>query len=594
MYYNFTRTVKKRIIEALRYCFNANAQYDRLVDQIREKYEWDERPQEGLVLQSASSTPLSLSADNFLGTLHSRVMFAHIEGKEGSFLEWVRENDRLLETSEGFPTAPGVYFIEIEETAPVNGCPQFQFYVDPLIAVQDEPVITFVTGAEPGAFLLNTPLLGKSLRLFTNSGYELLSGKAFTLSAQQSLYIGGSNTHLPLGLPEGQVSVGVTAANAGDYTFTLGVDDELVFSVNGKLATVVFPAGTYTVDQVIPFIRSALDVANIGRSEAPLINDGGSLRIEGSVSLEFSSDLVSTANTVFGFSAGFVAPEITGYLAQPTVPRDATFRVEVDGVEYEVTLTPYPQRALTDILAEIQIGTAASTLTLALEDAGDFALNESTGEITFLHEFEPLTSVVADYKYPEATLGPFDIKDGGVANTDAIPGAVLAFGHSLRGGDAGAIVVTRDFEPVADVYGSKADVSLDIDVIARDHMTRSEIADLVVLYLFQQRREKLAEEGFAIEQVSMGGEAEEPYDESAEDYYYLANISISMKTDWEVYVEKPLLIRRVVPSSFGQEARIASGDPEFQEERPDQLVAVTLDQLSNTVLHTGSEFERIR
>lgn len=592
MYYQFTRAVKKRMMEVLRYSFNAHEQHKDVVGFIREKYEFRERPQKGIVIQGSSISPLSLSADNFMGTLHSHLMYARVGDHEGSFIEWVREDDRLLEESLGFPSAPGVYYLQIESTGvnPTNGCEEFQFYVDPLLTVEGEPLITFATGDEPSALLLNAPMLGRSLRLFNAAGYELLAGTALTLTADESLYIGGSPTHRNLGFPTGQVPTSALAPNSGDYTFQVGVDDEFVLRINGKTATVVFTAGTLTVEQVVDELRAAMDLANIGRSEAPLTVEGGALRIGASASLEFVDDITSPANAVFGFTEGFVPVMITGVMVQPTMPLNATFRVVVDGVEVETELTPYPQRAVIDIAAEITAGTAATSLLVGTVDAGDFAINETTGEVTFLHSFDPGEEVFADYRYPDASRGPFPLADGNCANAEAIPGAILAFGQSLKDGDIGAVVVTAEREVVADVYGGKADVSLDIDIIARDAMTRSEMADLVTLFFFQWWRERLAEEGLAIEQVSMGGESEEPYDEVGDDYYYLANLSLSMKADWELYIERPLIIRRVSPSSYGQEARWA--DDQDLDQRPDGVVA--LAELPNTVLRAAGDFERIR
>lgn len=589
MYHYLTRAVKKRFIETLRYCFNANAQYESIVDHIREKYEFRERPQQGVVIQGASATPISLSSDNFLGTLESHVMLAHVDDFEGSFVEWVREDDRLLQTTVGFPTSPGVYYIQLEEVSSQD----FQFYVDPLLSVMDETLITFVTGSETSAFLLNAPILGESLRIFTQGGYELISGTGLTLTASESLFIGGSDTHLALGLPEGQVSVSETSSNTGPFTFTSGVDDVFSLTINGKTATVTFTSGTaLTTDEVITELRAAFDAANIGRSESPLTNDGGNLTIGGSKSLEFLDDTTSPANTVLGFTAGFVAPTVTGLLAQPTVPSGSTFRVVVDDTVVEVTLTEAKQQSVTDIAAEISAGTSATSLVVTTQDAGDFSVDETTGEVTFLHEFEPNTTLYADYRYAQPSLGPFSIGNGNCSNNDAIPGVVLAFGNSLKDGDVVALVITEGYEEVADVYGGKVDISLEIDIIARDAMSRSEIADLITMYLFQWRRERLAEEGLAIESVSMGGESEEPYNEVGDNYYYLANVSVSLKADWELYIEKPLLIRRVTLSSFEQEARVASGA--VQGETADQLEVRLLSTLPNLLLNSPVGFERIR
>jgi hypothetical protein len=51
--------------------------------------------------------------------------------------------------------------------------------------------------------------------------------------------------------------------------------------------------------------------------------------------------------------------------------------------------------------------------------------------------------------------------------------------------------------------------------------------------------------------VSMGGEAEESYDENADTYYYTASMSMQFQGDWEVHVPLGLTISQVTPTSEG-------------------------------------------
>jgi hypothetical protein len=64
------------------------------------------------------------------------------------------------------------------------------------------------------------------------------------------------------------------------------------------------------------------------------------------------------------------------------------------------------------------------------------------------------------------------------------------------------------------------------------------------MYLYTDARDRLSSEGIEITMVTMGGEAEEIYDETGDDYFYTANISMSIMTDWAIHVPVgPTLIR---------------------------------------------------
>jgi hypothetical protein len=59
----------------------------------------------------------------------------------------------------------------------------------------------------------------------------------------------------------------------------------------------------------------------------------------------------------------------------------------------------------------------------------------------------------------------------------------------------------------------------------------------------------LSSEGIEITDVSMGGEAEEIYDETSDDSFYNASLSIQMQADWEIHIPLPLTISRVTPTT---------------------------------------------
>ena len=76
-----------------------------------------------------------------------------------------------------------------------------------------------------------------------------------------------------------------------------------------------------------------------------------------------------------------------------------------------------------------------------------------------------------------------------------------------------------------------------------------EIADLTVMYLLSEKRSALSFDGIELVDVSMGGEAEEAYDETADTMYYTASISVQCQVEWETHIPLPLTITRVSPSA---------------------------------------------
>jgi hypothetical protein len=83
-----------------------------------------------------------------------------------------------------------------------------------------------------------------------------------------------------------------------------------------------------------------------------------------------------------------------------------------------------------------------------------------------------------------------------------------------------AVVVHPIRQPVALEYGGRWDINLEFEVIARDVYAQQEIADFSVIYLWGILRSRLAKEGIEMTEISLGGESEEVYDDTGDDYYY--------------------------------------------------------------------------
>lgn len=223
---------------------------------------------------------------------------------------------------------------------------------------------------------------------------------------------------------------------------------------------------------------------------------------------------------------------------------------------------------------------------ILLAEGTDYTVDYATGEIRFLARFDPGSMVTASYRYAVPSIGPIDWY-WNTADFKTLPGVVMAFGKRAKEGDKVAIVVHPERSPVANAYGGRFDVSLDLDVITTDPNQMEEIADLAVLYLWGDKRSALSFDGIEVVDVSMGGEAEDTYDEQAELFYYTASLSVQLQAEWEIHIPLSLTISRVTPGGAPPGLSGANAPP---------LQIATSDLLFQTVpINVGrnNSFERI-
>lgn len=194
------------------------------------------------------------------------------------------------------------------------------------------------------------------------------------------------------------------------------------------------------------------------------------------------------------------------------------------------------------------------------------------GGVRFLHPFASGSYVTADYRYPVASIGPVEFR-WNTADVSTLPGVVLAFGKRSEAGQKTAVVVYGERVDAAQAYGGKHEVSFDLEIIARDSTQIEEIADLVSMYLWGEKRPVLAWEGIEITDVSMGGESEEPIDETGQDFQFMATMSVQLQADWEIHVPLPLTISRMevegvtrvaAPAFYDTYGILAGRNPDFE------------------------------
>jgi hypothetical protein len=200
-----------------------------------------------------------------------------------------------------------------------------------------------------------------------------------------------------------------------------------------------------------------------------------------------------------------------------------------------------------------------------LVEGVNYTSDSETGEVILTEPLPDGLYLSADYKYLGEISGPFDIHQDR-AHYRAIPGAVLAFGRRITPNDKIAVVVRDIREVVALEYGGRWNLSVDIEMWARDVEDQREMADLMMTWVPTVMRSHLSTHGVEIESVSFGGETEEIYDENGDDYFYGANLSLEVQTDWHIRVPLVSKIRRVIPLTLVQAQAFAGlSDEEIAE-----------------------------
>lgn len=185
---------------------------------------------------------------------------------------------------------------------------------------------------------------------------------------------------------------------------------------------------------------------------------------------------------------------------------------------------------------------------ILLLEGHDYSVDYQTRVVTFNTRFNPNSILTADYRFAAPSIGPIEWR-WNVADTDTLKGVVLAFGKRGKPGDKQAIVVYEDRVDAANAFGGRFEATFDLDVIAQDPIQMEEMADYTVMSLWGEKRAALSFEGLEILDVSMGGEAEETYDETGDLYYYNASLSVQVQADWEILIPLPFTVSKVAAAT---------------------------------------------
>jgi hypothetical protein len=100
-------------------------------------------------------------------------------------------------------------------------------------------------------------------------------------------------------------------------------------------------------------------------------------------------------------------------------------------------------------------------------------------------------------------------------------------------------------------------MTIEFEVMSRDVHAQQEITDRSVMYLWGVLRSHLSHQGIEITDVSLGGESEEVYDQTGDDYFYTSSFSLTAQTEWSIHVPLDAWLRTAAPLTVAQANQIA-------------------------------------
>lgn len=418
MLYNFlVNAAKNRIILELKDFYSRNPVFKHL--EITNRFPFNERVQEGIIIKNSSANKVPLSADNFQGNVFSYTTFANHSNFPGTSIEWVREDD----------------------------CHIANRVIKEDYSNQFTTQNSFIT-------LMNT--MHKSSK---------------------------------------------------DLNFADNYRDVEVYINNQKVMPKKVNGLAKTIELTnYPMLNSKVEVSYWSRNLAP----AGVYLVE----------IVSGDPTIHKYQ----------FKVDALLDKQIVLIQESNGTETSEQLPHAPIYPKSLKLKENNEYMVPNT---------DYVVDENSGIITFFQNPLKNSKIEATYRVQGLTTGPFDIPYFNYAHNAAIPGIVLAFGRGVQIGDKQFVIINKERELTALEYSGKWEMSISLDVYAKDSYRVEEIIDLTTTYLWVFKKDSLDSEGIAFVDVNFTGESETVFDEATGDLYYQGSVDYNLLTEWIMH--KPLL-----------------------------------------------------
>lgn len=181
-----SNSTKRRVIQEIKDILSQHPRYAGDVNNVQNKFAFEERPSRGVIVDGTSADRVILSADNFMGRLNSFCMLAPINGKPNTTVEWVRENSNELYSMNSygtsFPSAPGAYYFRVTKLPDEAHNLPGLVTIRPLVTVSNETVIVFGITNNREAQLSHDNIFPGSVRLWLDGRRSLVPGVDYAVN----------------------------------------------------------------------------------------------------------------------------------------------------------------------------------------------------------------------------------------------------------------------------------------------------------------------------------------------------------------------------------------------------------------------------
>lgn len=134
------------------------------------------------------------------------------------------------------------------------------------------------------------------------------------------------------------------------------------------------------------------------------------------------------------------------------------------------------------------------------------------------------------------------------ANNKAIPGVVLAFGDRVAIGDRQVVIIQEERSTTHIVKGGVHTIDVELAFTAKDLDTLGAMVDIASMFFWATDKDRFDDEyDVMIQELSIGSEAAEMYDDTTGEYEYVNTISMTCMCSWNVFYPLPRIISIIWP-----------------------------------------------
>ena len=455
-----------------------------------------------ITVRDVTSSGNRMSPDYFLCNQYGRAILAKIEGKDGTFIEWVKETDPTRATPEA-----GVYYLNVdavnEQTNAVDVSMEKYRWVEgkytdavgskaylrkgidgtTLTATDEttgnpvdiEAFSSFIILLEPTETLILTDAHGDALVPLADYWYEREVSKVII-----DRTTGGAEV---ANIPGEWVSF--TLTDQDGYQLRKGIDWNFFGQNFVQLSTWSPPGSTITANIIQKFDPSI----------SPGTNPENILQVGVGSNESLQPGQVFIHTTTADYNDAVVNPDGTVTLPRLLKPGD--------NVRWEVRI--------------------------------------AAGRVTCRGKKYSMNGFFETYYDTIAKEVKFKKDDAG-NSIEVLPGLGIAIGDAVVADDQAAIIVSPTTTETYEVYGSKENVNFTIDFRANDLQTASDLSEMVKQQLLIMRRQNMEADGITIFETPRSFRSGQR-DNSGTAPTFTMSLAVSAMADWKVYVPK---VTRVV------------------------------------------------